>query len=92
MAKALADTIGGIGMTSATVVAQSKGRIAAIALNGVAADKRSIAAGHYKLTRDAFLIVGKFPSDPAKMFIEFVNSPDGAAAIMANGAIPAPRL
>jgi phosphate transport system substrate-binding protein len=89
MAKALADTTGGIGMTSATVVAQSQGKIAAVTLNGVAADEANVVAGRYRLTRDAFLVIGNTPSAPVKAFVDFVRSADGAAIIKANGAIAA---
>jgi phosphate transport system substrate-binding protein len=91
MAKALADTTGGIGMTSATVVEQSRGKVKAVALNGVAANEASVAAGRYRLTRDAFLVIGKAPSAPVKAFIDFVKSAEGAAVIKANGAIAATR-
>ena len=52
MAKALTDTTGAIGMTSATFVAQSKGKIKALALNGVAASEDNVIAGKYRLTRE----------------------------------------
>lgn len=87
MAKALAATAGGIGMTSSTVVTQSGGKIKAIALNGVVANEATVGDGQYRLTRDAFLVTGKAPSAPAKAFIDFVRSADGAAFIRANGAI-----
>lgn len=78
-------------MTSATVVAQSRGRIAAVTLNGVAAEEANVAAGRYRLTRDAFLVVGNAPSGPVKAFIDFVRSAEGAAIIKANGAIAASK-
>lgn len=89
MARALAETPGGVGMTSATFVAQGKGKIKALLLNGVAGDEANVAAGKYRLTRDAFLVTGKAPPEPVNAFIAFVRSPDGAAVIRANGAIPA---
>ena len=88
MARALAETIGGVGMTSATFVSQSNGKIKALLLNGAAADEASVVSGKYRLTRDAFLVIGKAPSDAATAFIAFVRSPEGAAVIKANGAIP----
>jgi phosphate transport system substrate-binding protein len=91
MAKALAATAGAIGMTSATVVTQSAGKIKAVALNGVIASEATVAGGQYRLTRDAFLILGKSPAAPAKAFIEFVRSAEGAAIIGANGAVAATR-
>ncbi len=87
MAKALADTPGAIGVTSATVVEQSGGKIKAVALNGVAASEANVLGGQYRLTRDAFLVVGKAPSPAVRAFIDFVKSPDGARIIRANGAI-----
>jgi phosphate transport system substrate-binding protein len=89
MARALAETPGGIGMTSATFVAQSKGNIKALLLNGATTDEPSIASGAYRLTRDAFLVIDKAPSEAVRSFITFVRGQEGAAAIRANGAIPA---
>jgi len=87
MANALADTPGAIGVTSATVVEQSGGKIKAVALNGVAASEASVLGGQYRMTRDAFLVTGKAPSAAVKAFIDFVKSPEGAQIIRANGAI-----
>ena len=89
MASALAETTGSIGMTSATFVAQSRGKIRALALNGVAASEDNVVAGRYRLTRDSFLVTGNAPSAPVKAFIDFVRAPDGAAVIKANGALAA---
>jgi phosphate transport system substrate-binding protein len=89
MAKALAETTGAIGMTSATVVGQSRGKVKAIALNGVAADETNVAGGRYRLTRDAFLVTRRPSSPQVTAFIDFVKSPEGAAVIKANGAIAA---
>jgi phosphate transport system substrate-binding protein len=91
MAKALAATVGGVGMTSATVVGQSGGKITAVTLNGVAASEANVLAGTYRLTRDAFLVTRGSPSAQTKGFIEFVLSADGASIIRANGAIAARR-
>lgn len=89
MAKALAETVGGIGMTSATVVEQSRGKMKAVALGGVAASETNVVDGTYRLTRDAFLVTRNAPSAPVKAFIDFVKDADGAAVIKANGAIAA---
>ncbi|MBX9775324.1 MAG: substrate-binding domain-containing protein [Xanthobacteraceae bacterium] len=87
MARALAETQGAIGMTSATFVAQSKGKIKAVSLNGASADEASVLSGKYRLTRDAFLVVGKSPTESVNAFIAFVKSQEGAAIIKQNGAI-----
>jgi phosphate transport system substrate-binding protein len=91
MAKALANTAGAIGMTSATFVAQSQGKIKALALDGVTASESNVIAGRYRLTRDSFLITVGTPSAPVKAFIDFVASGEGAAVIKANGAIAAAK-
>lgn len=92
MANALAETIGGIGMTSATVVEQSQGKIKALALNGVAPTEANVTGGSYRLTRDAFLITRNAPSSEVAAFIAFTTKgPDGAEVIRANGAIAAAR-
>jgi phosphate transport system substrate-binding protein len=89
MAKALAETTGGIGMTSATVVEQSRGRMKAVALGGVVATETNVVGGTYRLTRDAFLVTRNARSAPVQAFIDFVRGADGAAVIKANGAIAA---
>ncbi len=91
MAKALAETSGAIGMTSATVVEQSKGKIKALALNRVAANEANVVAERYRLRRDSFLVTKNAPSPQVKAFIDFVNGPEGAVVIKANGAIPAKK-
>jgi phosphate transport system substrate-binding protein len=88
MGTALASTPGAIGMTSSSVVEQSGGKLKVIALDGVAANEANVAAGRYRLTRDAFLLTHNAPSAPVKAFIDFVKSADGAKVIKANGAIP----
>ena len=89
MARALAETTGGIGMTSATFVAQSRGKIKALAINGIAASEENVIPGRYRLTRDSFLVTGNAPSPQVKAFIDFVAAPEGAAVIKANGALAA---
>ncbi|MDO8534029.1 MAG: substrate-binding domain-containing protein [Xanthobacteraceae bacterium] len=86
MGTALAGTPGAIGMTGTSVVEQSKGKLKAIALDGVAANEANVAAGRYRLTRDAFLVTRNAPSAPVKAFIDFVKSAEGAQVIRANGA------
>ncbi len=89
MAKALAETPGSLGVTSATVIEQSGGKLKSVALNGIAPSEANVASGKYRLTRDAFLVLGAAPSPQAKAFIDFAKSPDGKAVIKANGAIAA---
>jgi phosphate transport system substrate-binding protein len=87
MAKALSETAGGIGITSATIVGRSGGKIKAIALDGLSASESNVRSGAYKLTRDAFLVARN--SAPAEVtgFLDFVRSPRGAEIIRTSGAI-----
>lgn len=87
MTKDLAETRGAIGMTTATVVEQSGGKIKALALNGIAADEANVSLGKYGIIREIFLVV-KGPASPAvQQFMAFIRSPEGAAIIKANGAV-----
>ena len=89
MAKALAATPGAFGMTSATVVEQSEGKLKALTLDGVAANEANVAAGRYRLTRDAFLVTRNDAAPALKAFVDFARSADGAAVIRRNGAMVA---
>jgi phosphate transport system substrate-binding protein len=91
MAAELAAAPGTIGMTTATVVEQSGGKIRALALNGVRPNEVEVRAGRYKLVREAFLVTKAGASPALTEFIAFVQSADGAAVIKANGAIPTAR-
>jgi phosphate transport system substrate-binding protein len=88
MAKALAETSGSIGMTSMTVVEQSKGRVKALTLNGVAPTAENVKSGRYFLTRDFYFVTRSEPNPGLKKFLDFVLSPEGDHVIGANGAIP----
>ena len=91
MARALAETTGAIGMTSATFVAQSKGKIKALVLNGIAASEDNVVAGRYRLTRELVPGYRQRPVAAGEAFIDFVGGSDGAAVIKANGAIAAAK-
>jgi phosphate transport system substrate-binding protein len=91
MAKALAATPGAFGVTSATVVEQSKGKLRTLTLGGMVPDEAGVSAGRYRLTRDAFLVTRNDASAAVKAFIGFVQSAEGAAIIRANAAIAAAR-
>ena len=88
MAKELAATAGGIGMTTATVVEQSQGRIKALSLSGVAPTAENVQNKKYALTRDSFLVTKAAPSPAVARFLEFVRSSAGEKVIIANGAVP----
>lgn len=88
MAKGLAETANAIGMTSMTVVEQSKGRVKALTLNGVAPSAENVKSGRYFLTRDFYFVVKGESTPSLRKFLDFVLSPEGDHVITANGAIP----
>jgi len=88
MANELGATVGAVGMTTATVVEQSRGKIRAVALNGVIPSAENVGRKTYTLTRDSFLVTKATPSPAVSKFVDFVRSSAGAAVIVANGAVP----
>ena len=88
MAKELAGTVGAFGMTTITVVEQSRGQIRAVSLNGVVPSTENVERKTYTLTRDSFLVTKAAPAPAVSRFIEFIRSSAGAAVIGANGAVP----
>ena len=88
MAKELAVIVGAVGMTTATVVEQSRGQIRAVSLNGIIPSAENVSRKTYTLTRDSFLVTKATPPPAVSKFIEFVRSSTGAAVIVANGAVP----
>jgi phosphate transport system substrate-binding protein len=88
MAKDLATSVGAIGMTTATVVEQSRGQITAVSLNGIIPSAENVGRKTYTLTRDSFLVTKSAPPPAVSKFIEFIRSSAGTAVIVANGAGP----
>lgn len=89
MAKELASVAGAIGMTSMTVVEQSKGKVKALSLNGVAPSADNVKRKTYTLVRESFFVTRGSPSPAVARFIEFTRSSSGDDVIAANGAVPA---
>lgn len=90
MAAELAAVAGAIGMTSMPFVDQSRGRIKALALDGVAADADRVRRGDYPLTRSSFLVFNALPKGAVQRFVAFVRSDAGAKVIRSIGAVPLP--
>ncbi|MBI2296620.1 MAG: phosphate ABC transporter substrate-binding protein [Betaproteobacteria bacterium] len=89
MARELAAVPGGIGMTSMTVVEQSKGSIKAVSLSGVAPSADNVRRKAYTLIRESFFVTKASPSPAVARFLEFTRSASGDDVIAANGAVPA---
>jgi phosphate transport system substrate-binding protein len=88
MAKELAAVPGAIGMTSMTVVEQSKGQVKAASLDGVAPGADNVKRKAYTLIRESFFVTRGSPSATVTRFIEFTLGAQGNAVIAANGAVP----
>lgn len=88
MAKELAASVGAIGMTTTTVVEQSRGQIRALSLNGVIPSAENVGRKTYVLTRDSFLVTKAAAAPAVARFVEFIRSSAGTAVIVANGAVP----
>jgi phosphate transport system substrate-binding protein len=91
MARELVATPGSLGMTTTTVVLQSNGKLKTIALDGIAPTEANVVDGRYRLVREVFLVTSGAASPATKAFVAFVKSPQGAAVIKNNGAIPGIR-
>jgi len=89
MAQELAVVPGAIGMTSMTVVEQSKGKIKAAALNGTAPSADNVKRKVYTLIRESYFVTRGSPSTAVARFIEFTRGSSGDDVIAANGALPA---
>lgn len=88
MAKELSETAGAIGMTTMTVVEQSRGKIRALSINGIAPSPENVERGAYSLVRKSFLVTRATPPPAVAHFLQFVRDPAGEKVIRANGAIP----
>ncbi|MBI2207175.1 MAG: substrate-binding domain-containing protein [Candidatus Rokubacteria bacterium] len=88
MAKELAATRGAVGMTTTTVVEQSRGKIRSLTLNGVAPTAENVETKTYALTRDSFFVTKAAPAAAVERFLAWVRSRAGADVIVANGAVP----
>lgn len=88
MAKELAAVPGAIGMTSMTIVEQSKGQVRAVSLNGIAPGADNVKRKAYTLIRESFFVTRGSPSTAVARFIEFTRSASGDDVIAANGAVP----
>lgn len=88
MAKELAATVGAIGMTTMTVVEQSREQIKPSSLNGITPSAENVKRKVYALTRDSVLVTKAPPPPAVAKFLEFIRSPRGEEVIIANGAVP----
>ena len=75
-------------MTTTTRVRRSKGKLKALAYDGVAPTVANVEAGTYPFTREAYLVTLAQPSAKVRAFLDFVKSAEGGTVLKANDAIP----
>lgn len=89
MARALAATPGAVGVTTATVVQRSAGKIRALALEGADPTPLNVRSGRYRLTRASYLVTRTPHSAAVARFLAFVRGQLGELVLTANGSLPA---
>lgn len=89
MRTALLATPGAIGVTTMTIVRQSSGRLAALAIDGVPPTGENVASGRYALVRDSYLVTRAATSASVEIFLAFMRSPAALALLEANGSVSA---
>ena len=89
MAALLARTAGAFGLTSATFVNASAGRIRALTLDGVAPTAANVASGRAP-ARSSYLLTAQSPPAAVRRFLAFVRGAEGRRVIERSGGIPAP--
>lgn len=87
MRTALLATPGAIGVTTMTIVRQSQGRLAALAVDGVPPTGENVASGRYALVRDSYLVTRAASGASVQRFLAFMRSPVALAVLEANGSV-----
>lgn len=87
LARALQNTNGSIGMCAAVRVAQSEGKIQALAVDGVKPSPKMLKKGKYPFYRNAYLLTKGRMSDAEKRFLHFIRSKTGKRILESNQAI-----
>lgn len=87
MQRALLNTEGALGITTATVAQQSDGAIRALTLDGVAPNDAAVRSGEYGLVRSAYLVTRADPGSAVEALLRFIASERGRNVMAENGAI-----
>lgn len=89
MAALLARTVGAFGLTSATFVNASEGRIRALTLDGVAATAANVSAARAP-ARSSYLLTTQSPPAAVRRFLAWARSAEGRRVIERSGGTPVP--
>lgn len=88
MMSALAARPGTIGLTNHAAVLKARGRVKALALDGVPASAETVAAGKYRLLKDFAVVTKGEPQGAARSFLEFAGGAEGQKIMAASGLVP----
>jgi phosphate transport system substrate-binding protein len=87
MARALRESEGALGITTATVAEQSDGEVRALALDGVMPTPAAVRDGRYALVRSSYFVMRADASEATARFLAFVRSDEARVVLEANGAV-----
>jgi phosphate transport system substrate-binding protein len=86
METAVSEDVSAIAYIGAGVVG---GSVKTVTIEGVMPDEGTIQSGGYPITRVFYMLTADSAPNAADSFIEFVRGPEGDAAVVANGYLPA---
>jgi len=79
---------GGLGTSTLALILSEQRTLNALPLNGVAPSVAALRRGSYPYFKPLFLITPQNPSGPARAFIAFIQSRQGARILSDNGYLP----
>lgn len=79
---------GGLGTSTLALILSEQRTIKALPLNGVAPSVAALKRGSYPLFKPLYLVTTQNPSGPARAFIAFIQSRQGARILSDNGYLP----
>jgi phosphate transport system substrate-binding protein len=88
MTSALTSRPGTIGLTTYDALLKSKGRIKALALDGVVPNPETVAAGKYPLVKAFAVVTRGEPQGAVKGFLDFIAGTEGRAILVDSGLVP----
>jgi len=88
MVQALLNQPHSIGFTDSIGVLEGKGRLRALAVNGIAPTPESVASGRYWIVKEFYVGVKGEPPVLAKAFVDYLFTPEAQRIISGFGAVP----
>lgn len=88
MISALGARPAAIGLTNYDAVLRTKGRLKAVAIDGIQPGPDTVAAGTYRLVKNFAVVTRGEPQGVARGFIDFIAGPEGARILASFGLVP----